>query len=58
MSPEDVNLSIPLSTLLKAYTQDAHKHVKNLPAASLLIKGELSRDDYVRYLMVLWHVYK
>jgi heme oxygenase (biliverdin-producing, ferredoxin) len=58
MSQEDLNLSLPLSTLLKVHTRDAHNSVQNLPAASLLIKGELSREDYVRYLMVLWHVYK
>lgn len=52
------DLSRPISTLLREGTSKAHKAAEVSPGAGWLARGELDRDEYVRYLMMLWHIYE
>jgi len=49
--------SKPLATLLKERTLEIHDSVATSEGANLLTSGNLSREEYTRYLMMLWHVY-
>ncbi|KAL1743081.1 hypothetical protein HDZ31DRAFT_83670 [Schizophyllum fasciatum] len=53
----DIDLSKPVSTLLKEGTMEAHKDVEHSDAAAQLLSGKLDRAEYVRYLMVLYEIY-
>ncbi|KAG6866188.1 hypothetical protein C0991_007738 [Blastosporella zonata] len=55
MSTQD--LSLPLATLLREGTRKAHETVENSPGALALLRGRLPKEEYIRYLMMLWHVY-
>ncbi|PPQ92822.1 hypothetical protein CVT25_004310 [Psilocybe cyanescens] len=46
-----------LATLLRESTHEAHDQVAMSQGAKLLLSGGLSKEDYTRYLMMLWHVY-
>ncbi|KAF8895607.1 hypothetical protein BD779DRAFT_1500478 [Infundibulicybe gibba] len=48
----------PLATLLRNSTFEAHEEVAHSPNAMLMLSGKLERDEYVRYLMMLWYVYE
>jgi heme oxygenase len=48
----------PLSTLLREGTKDAHHKAEKSTGVAWLLRGELDRDEYVRFLMILWHVYE
>ncbi|KIK69746.1 hypothetical protein GYMLUDRAFT_34135 [Collybiopsis luxurians FD-317 M1] len=52
-----IDLTLSLSDILRQSTKEAHETIEHSPAASKLLSGELSREDYVRFLMMLWHVY-
>ena len=52
----DLDYSRPLSTLLRESTRESHDKVSI--RARRLLNGELSRRDYVQYLIMLWHVYE
>ncbi|TFK40749.1 hypothetical protein BDQ12DRAFT_679958 [Crucibulum laeve] len=52
-----IDLTQPLATLLRESTHEAHETVENSPSAKLLLSGGLAQDEYIRYLMMLWHVY-
>ncbi|KAF7314595.1 hypothetical protein MKEN_00933000 [Mycena kentingensis (nom. inval.)] len=58
MSGTVVDLSLPLSDVLREGTKKAHEEVEVSPAASAMLKGELDREEYVRFLMMLWYVYE
>ncbi|TFK70923.1 heme oxygenase-like protein [Pluteus cervinus] len=49
--------SQPLAKLLREATHEAHDTVAQSPAAKALLSGLLSKEEYVRYLMMLYHVY-
>ncbi|KAG6829510.1 hypothetical protein H0H92_004312 [Tricholoma furcatifolium] len=49
--------SLPLATLLREGTRKAHETVENSPGALALLSGRLPKQEYIRYLMMLWHVY-
>ncbi|KAG5337977.1 hypothetical protein C0989_008499 [Termitomyces sp. Mn162] len=51
------NLALPLATLLREGTRKAHETVENSPGAVALLSGRLPKEEYIRYLMMLWHVY-
>lgn len=57
-SPADVDWSQPISTLLKAGTATAHEKAEHSEGAGWLTRGELDREEYVRFLMMLYHVYE
>lgn len=46
------------SSLLKAGTTKVHEEIRNSEGALYLTNGELDRGEYIRYLMMLWHIYK
>lgn len=53
-----VDLSSPISTILRDGTSQAHEAAEHSPGAGWLTRGELDRDEYIRFLMMLWHVYE
>ncbi|PFH53415.1 hypothetical protein AMATHDRAFT_93186, partial [Amanita thiersii Skay4041] len=52
-----IDYSQPLITLLRFETQHAHDSAANSRGAQLLLSGQLPKAEYVRYLMMLWHIY-
>ena len=54
----DMDYSQPLATLLKAATATAHERAEHSQGAAWLTRGELDKEEYVRFLMMLFHVYK
>ncbi|KAF8798903.1 heme oxygenase-like protein [Phlegmacium glaucopus] len=52
-----VDYSKPLATLLRESTLEIHDTVATSVGAKLLLSGSLSREEYARYLMMLWHIY-
>ncbi|KAI5453835.1 hypothetical protein NCC49_005645 [Naganishia albida] len=53
----DLDLSLPLSTLLRESTKIAHTQAEHSPGAIALAGGTLPFREYVRYLASLWIVY-
>lgn len=53
-----IDYSKPLAALLRERTLEIHDSVATSEGANLLTSGGLSRDEYTRYLMMLWHVYE
>lgn len=53
-----IDYSKPLATLLREGTHEAHELVAKSEGAKLLLSGGMSKEEYVRYLMMLWHVYE
>lgn len=45
-------------TILRDITNDKHREVENLPFIQKLLKGELTKDEYVFYLYELYTIYK
>ncbi|KAF8527605.1 hypothetical protein BU17DRAFT_61730 [Hysterangium stoloniferum] len=52
-----VDLSEEVSDLLRKETRAAHENAENTEAAVWLTRGALDKDEYIRYLVILWHVY-
>ncbi|KAJ9120011.1 hypothetical protein QFC22_002908 [Naganishia vaughanmartiniae] len=52
-----LDLSLPLSTLLRESTKIAHTQAEHSPGAIALAGGTLPVQEYVRYLAMLWVVY-
>ncbi|GLB38615.1 putative heme oxygenase [Lyophyllum shimeji] len=52
-----IDFSLPLATLLREATHEAHEIVAKSPGATAMLSGRLDREEYVRYLMMLWHIY-
>jgi heme oxygenase len=57
-SEPKVDLSQPTSLILRAGTTRLHDEISKSKNATRLTKGELDREEYVRYLMMLWHIYE
>ncbi|KAJ3798739.1 hypothetical protein GGU11DRAFT_744013 [Lentinula aff. detonsa] len=57
MSSPTLDLTQPLSEILRLSTKEAHDSIAFSPAAAKLSNGELLKEEYVRFLMMLWHVY-
>lgn len=53
-----IDLSLPLSDVVREGTKKAHEEVEVSPAASAMLRGELDKEEYARFLMMLWHIYK
>lgn len=51
------NFSQSIATLLREGTAEAHERAEHSQGAGWLTRGELDRDEYVRFLMMLYHVY-
>jgi len=56
-TPAALDLSQPMATLLRLGTAQAHEKAEHSQGAGWLTRGELDRSEYVRFLMMLWHVY-
>ncbi|KAJ8080222.1 hypothetical protein PM082_017052 [Marasmius tenuissimus] len=52
-----IDYSLPLSDVLRESTKEAHQSIEASNGATLLLSGKLSKEEYVRFLMMLWHVY-
>jgi len=46
-----------VATLLRDGTAIAHENTANSKEAGWLTRGELDKDEYVRFLIILWHIY-
>ncbi|KAK0187827.1 hypothetical protein F5146DRAFT_1060894 [Armillaria mellea] len=55
--PSIIDYSQPLSAVLKESTQEAHQNVEHSEGAEALLRGELSKEGYARFLMMLWYIY-
>ena len=54
---QQTDYSQPLSVLIKEATMAAHDTVASSPSAGWLTRGELDKEEYIRFLMMLYHVY-
>lgn len=54
----DLDLDLPISTLLREGTKRAHVQAENSAGAEALVKGELPLEEYIKWLAVLWRVYE
>jgi len=54
----DIDLSEPISVLLRIGTQRAHIKAENSEGAAALVQGRLGVEEYVRWLAVLWRIYR
>ncbi|KAJ6585310.1 hypothetical protein B0H19DRAFT_927679 [Mycena capillaripes] len=52
-----IDLSQPLSDVLREGTKKAHEEVEVSPAAAAMLRGALDKEEYIRFLMMLWHIY-
>jgi Heme oxygenase len=50
--------SQPLAALLRESTQNIHGTAESSPGAIALLSGRLRKEEYVRYLMMLWYIYE
>lgn len=50
--------SQPIAALLKSGTAAAHEEAEHSEGAGWLTRGELDKDEYIRFLMMLYHVYE
>jgi heme oxygenase len=55
---EKPDLSLPMSSLIRQMTTADHERVSNSEGAVRLLRGELNKDEYIRYLAMLWHIYE
>jgi len=53
----DLDYNQPISVLLKMGTANVHEAAHRSEAVSRLVRGQLTRDQYVLYLFMLWRVY-
>ncbi|KAG8933619.1 hypothetical protein FRC01_007970 [Tulasnella sp. 417] len=56
-SSSTLDYSKPFSQLLKDATKDIHDTISKSEGAKALTSGTLQRDEYVRYLIMLWYLY-
>jgi heme oxygenase len=52
------DLSLPIDSLLRVGTSKAHEDAENSQGGVRLVKGELDKEEYVYFLMMLWHIYE
>jgi heme oxygenase len=54
----EYDLSLPMAALLRIGTSRAHEDAENSQGGVRLVKGELDKEEYVYFLMMLWHIYE
>ena len=54
----DLDLELPISTLLREGTKRAHLQAENSAGAEALVRGQLPLEEYIKWLAVLWRVYE
>jgi heme oxygenase (biliverdin-producing, ferredoxin) len=52
------DFSKPISIVLREGTSDAHAATQYSQGAGWLSRGELDLEEYIRFLMMLWHIYE
>ncbi|KAI0030439.1 heme oxygenase [Vararia minispora EC-137] len=57
MSDPSLDLSQPIADLLRSGTAAAHETAEHSKGAGYLARGELTREEYARFLIMLYHVY-
>ncbi|KAH9891550.1 hypothetical protein C8Q73DRAFT_649648, partial [Cubamyces lactineus] len=55
--PSVIDLSQPVANILRQGTAEAHERAEHSQGAKWLARGELDKEEYVRFLMMLWHIY-
>ncbi|KAJ7451631.1 hypothetical protein FB451DRAFT_1525123 [Mycena latifolia] len=50
-------LTQPLSVILREAIKEAHEEIRATPGSTALLRGQLAKEEYVRFLMMLWHLY-
>ena len=58
MSTLETDYSQPLATLLRTETAAAHEEAEHSQGAGWLTRGELDKEEYIRFLVMLYNVYK
>ncbi|KIJ62529.1 hypothetical protein HYDPIDRAFT_93839 [Hydnomerulius pinastri MD-312] len=53
----EVDLSQPIAVVLRAGTAQAHAEVESSQGATWIMKGQLLKEEYVFFLMMLWYIY-
>jgi hypothetical protein len=53
-----LNWNDPISMLLKIGTSRAHVQAEHSEGAKAMLKGELGVEEYIRWLAILWRVYR
>lgn len=56
--PENLDLGLPISELLKIGTQRAHADAEHSEGAKELMRGTLGLEEYIRWNVILWRVYE
>ncbi|KAH7337081.1 hypothetical protein B0J17DRAFT_574152 [Rhizoctonia solani] len=56
-APDTVDYTQDISTLLRTSTKRAHDTVHHSELAGKLLRGELPKDEYIYFMMLLWRVY-
>ncbi|KAG8989454.1 hypothetical protein FRB90_002237, partial [Tulasnella sp. 427] len=57
MTEASLDLSLPISALLRAATAAAHQSAETSAGAKGLLAGRLPREEYTKFLFILWHLY-
>lgn len=50
--------SQPIATLLRTETAAAHEEAEHSQGAGWLTRGELDKEEYIRFLIMLHYVYE
>ncbi|KAI0044609.1 hypothetical protein FA95DRAFT_1562063 [Auriscalpium vulgare] len=53
----ELDLTLPIATLLRDGTAQAHESAETSQGAGWLTRGELDKAEYARFLIMLWNVY-
>ena len=53
-----MDYSQPIAVVLREGTREAHERAEHSKGAQYLTCGGLEKTEYVRFLMMLWHVYE
>ncbi|KAG1882670.1 hypothetical protein F4604DRAFT_1742151 [Suillus subluteus] len=53
----DYDFSLPMASFLRIGTSEAHESARHNQGGMRLVNGELDKEEYVYFLMMLWHVY-
>jgi heme oxygenase len=53
----DIDYTQPIAVLLRQGTAKAHEDAENSAGAIALTRGELDKEEYVRFLIMLYYVY-
>lgn len=53
----DYDFSLPMASLLHVGTSEVHEDARSIKGGIRLTQGELDKEEYLYYLMMLWHIY-